>query len=91
MSLDLKYSYLWKGLSWYIFTITNDGTTKAIVARLVNINKLEIVTDHINLINTEIDIYKSITKEEIRDIAKKYLNPNQRVQLEYLPKEENKK
>jgi len=45
----------------------------------------------INLINTEIEIYKSITKEEIRNIAKKYLNPNQRVQLEYLPKEENKK
>ena len=45
----------------------------------------------INLINTEIEIYKSITKEEIRAIAKKYLNPNQRVQLEYLPKEENKK
>jgi len=45
----------------------------------------------INLINTEIEIYKSITKEENRAIAKKYLNPNQRVQLEYLPKEEKKK
>ena len=44
-----------------------------------------------NLINTEIDIYKSITREEIRDIAKKYLNPNQRVLLEYLPKEEKNK
>lgn len=40
----------------------------------------------INLINTEIDIYKSISREEIRTVAKKYLNPNQRVQLEYLPK-----
>jgi len=46
----------------------------------------------INLINNEIEIYKSITREEIRDIAKKYLNPNQRALLEYLPKkEENKK
>jgi zinc protease len=38
-----------------------------------------------NLINTEIDIYRSITREEIRDAAKKYLNPNQRLILEYLP------
>ncbi|MHC9089014.1 insulinase family protein [Tenacibaculum mesophilum] len=38
-----------------------------------------------NLINTEIDIYRSITREEIRDIAKKYLNTNQRLVMEYLP------
>jgi predicted Zn-dependent peptidase len=38
-----------------------------------------------NLINTEIYIYRSITREEIRDAAKKYLNPNQRLILEYLP------
>lgn len=39
-----------------------------------------------NLINTEIDIYRSITREEIRETAKKYLNTNQRLVLEYLPK-----
>lgn len=39
----------------------------------------------INLINTEIDIYRSITREEIRDVAKKYLNPNQRLLLDYIP------
>ncbi len=38
-----------------------------------------------NLINEEIDIYRSITREEILEVAKKYLNPNQRVVLEYLP------
>ena len=38
-----------------------------------------------NLINTEIDIYRSITREEIRGVVKKYLNPNQRLILEYLP------
>ncbi|MDO6674070.1 pitrilysin family protein [Tenacibaculum sp. 1_MG-2023] len=38
-----------------------------------------------NLINTEIDIYRSITREEIRDVAKKYLNTNQRLVMEYLP------
>ena len=39
------------------------------------------------LINTEIDIYNSITAEEIKAVANKYLNPNQRVELEYLPTE----
>ncbi|WP_282071236.1 M16 family metallopeptidase [Polaribacter atrinae] len=39
-----------------------------------------------NLINTEIEIYRSITREDIKEVAKKYLNPNQRVTLEYLPK-----
>lgn len=47
----------------------------------------------VNLINTEIEIFRSITREEIRDIAKKYLNPNQRLILDYVPakdKAENK-
>ncbi len=39
----------------------------------------------INLINTEIEIYRSITREEIRDVAKKYLNSNQRMILDYIP------
>lgn len=39
----------------------------------------------INLINTEIDIYRSITREEIRDVARKYLNTNQRLILDYIP------
>jgi zinc protease len=39
----------------------------------------------VNLINTEIEMYHSITREEIRDIAKKYLNPNQRLILDYVP------
>ncbi|MGM5469050.1 M16 family metallopeptidase [Flavobacteriaceae bacterium LMO-SS05] len=39
-----------------------------------------------NLINNEIDIYRSISREEIQAVAKKYLNPNQRVVLDYLPK-----
>ena len=43
--------------------------------------------DDINLINSEIEIYRSITRQEIQDVVKKYLNPNQRVELEYLPKE----
>jgi len=38
-----------------------------------------------DLINKEIDIYRSITREDIQAVAKKYLNPNQRLVLEYLP------
>lgn len=42
----------------------------------------------INLINNELDIYTSITREEMREVARKYLNKNQRVELEYLPKKD---
>ena len=45
--------------------------------------------DNINLINNEIDIYRSITREEMRDVAKKYLNSDQRLILEYLPKKDD--
>ena len=43
--------------------------------------------DDTNLINNEIDIYQTITREEITAVANKYLKPNQRVELEYLPQE----
>ncbi len=39
-----------------------------------------------NLINKELELYKSITREEIRKVAQSYLNPNQRLELHYLPK-----
>ena len=39
----------------------------------------------VNLINEQINIYRSITREEIQAVAKKYLNSNQRVDIEYLP------
>lgn len=42
----------------------------------------------VNLINNEIEIYRSITREEMREVANKYLNPNQRAILEYLPKKD---
>ena len=38
-----------------------------------------------NLINKELDLYKSISREEIRKVAQKYLNTNQRLELHYLP------
>ena len=44
--------------------------------------------DNVNLINEQIDIYRSITREEIQSVAQKYLSPNQRVEIEYLPGDE---
>ena len=39
-----------------------------------------------NLIHEEINIYRSITREDLRNAAKKYLNSNQRAIINYLPK-----
>lgn len=39
----------------------------------------------IHLINKEIEIYRSITREEIRTVAQKYLQPNARLVLDYMP------
>lgn len=38
-----------------------------------------------NYLNTELDLIKSITRQDIQDVAKKYLNKDQRVVLYYLP------
>lgn len=43
-----------------------------------------------NLINTEIDRYLKVTKEDIQRVAKKYFTKENRVVLYYLPKEEAK-
>lgn len=37
-----------------------------------------------NLINKEIEIYRSITREDIQRVARKYLNKNQRLEMDYL-------
>ena len=43
-----------------------------------------------NLINTRINNFLNVTPQEIMDAAKKYLNPENRVVLYYLPKPESK-
>ncbi len=50
-----------------------------------NLASFYLLYGDVNLINTEIEMYNSITREEIREIAKKYLNPNQRLLLDYIP------
>jgi len=53
-----------------------------------NLAKYYMLYGDVNLINSEIDLYHSITREEIREVAKKYLNPNQRLILDYIPSTE---
>jgi len=40
-----------------------------------------------NLINDEINIYRSITREDIKRVANDYLNKNSRIEMDYLKKE----
>jgi zinc protease len=42
-----------------------------------------------NLINTEIEKYLAVTKEDIQKAAKKYLTKDNRVVLYYLPESQN--
>ena len=65
--------------------VNSNASVEGIAGSLANYHVLYGDT---NLINTEIEIYRSITREEIREVAKKYLNKNQRLVLEYLPKKD---
>jgi zinc protease len=56
-----------------------------------NLASFYLLYGDVNLINTEIEMYRSITREEIRTVAKKYLNPNQRLILNYIPTKEKAK
>jgi predicted Zn-dependent peptidase len=53
-----------------------------------NLAKFYLLYGDVNLINDEIKLFHSITREEIREVAKKYLNPNQRLILDYVPSAE---
>jgi len=53
-----------------------------------NLAKYYMLYGDVHLINSEIELYHSITREEIREVAKKYLNPNQRLILDYVPSTE---
>ncbi|AVR44502.1 peptidase M16 [Christiangramia fulva] len=48
-----------------------------------------VLYDNTNLINKEIEIYRSITPEDIKRVANEYLNKNQRAEIYYLPKSED--
>ena len=43
-----------------------------------------------NRVNEVLDLYRKVTREDIRRVAQKYLNPNQRLDLDYLPQTNEK-
>lgn len=51
-----------------------------------NIANYEMYFGDANLINTEIERYLKVTREDIRRVAKKYLSKSNRVTLYYMPK-----
>tara|TARA_A100001015_G_scaffold318860_1_gene440020 strand:- start:1404 stop:2717 length:1314 start_codon:yes stop_codon:yes gene_type:complete len=63
----------------------NSNSTMAGIAN--SLARYYTLYDDTNLINTEIEIYKSIQKDDIMRVAKSYLNKNQRIYIDYLPKE----
>ena len=65
--------------------VNNNATVEGIAENLATFHLLY---GDVNLINTDIDTYRSITREEIRAVAKKYLNPDQRLHLDYVPSKE---
>jgi predicted Zn-dependent peptidase len=62
--------------------VNSNASIQGIAASLATNN---VLMGDTNLINKEIDIYRGITREDIRAAAKKYLNPNQRVIINYVP------
>ena len=68
--------------------VSSISNVQGIASRLATFHVLHGDT---NLINTEIDIFRSITREDIKEVANKYLNKNQRLELEYLPESEKNK
>jgi len=63
--------------------VQSNSSVTGIAKSLANYYQLY---NNTNLINTEIAIYKSITREEIKKVASKYLKLDQRVLLNYIPK-----
>lgn len=61
--------------------VTANSRIEGIASSLATYNMLY---GNTNQINEELDIYRSITKEDIKRVANKYLNPNQRVEIKYL-------
>ncbi|MDH7446076.1 M16 family metallopeptidase [Aquimarina sp. 2201CG14-23] len=64
--------------------VNSNSSVSGIANSLARYNMLY---NNTNLINKEIEIYRSITREEIKEVAEKHLKPNQRLVIDYLPKE----
>jgi predicted Zn-dependent peptidase len=63
--------------------VTGNSTMAGIAENLANYH---VYYGDANLINTEIDRYMSVTREDMKRVANKYLKKENRVVLYYLPK-----
>ena len=63
--------------------VNSNSSVAGIASSLATYQMLYGDTD---LINKEIEIYRSVTREDIQRVANMYLNNNQRLVLKYLPK-----
>lgn len=61
--------------------VNANNNVEGIAASLATFNMLKGGTSRIN---DELKMYQSITREDIKRVANKYLNPNQRVEIKYL-------
>lgn len=64
--------------------MVNSNTT--IARRAMNLANYHLLYGDANLINTEIDRYMAVTREDILEAAQNYLHPGNRVVLYYMPK-----
>lgn len=67
--------------------VNNNATVEGIAENLAT---YYLLYGDVNLINTDIKNYLSITREDIRTAAKTFLNSNQRLLLDYVPSKEQK-
>lgn len=61
--------------------VSSNSRVEGIAASLARYNMLMGDT---SMINKELDVYRSITREDIKRVANQYLMPNQRLELDYL-------
>ena len=67
--------------------VNNNATVEGIAENLAS---YYLLYGDVNLINSDMDFYRSITREDIRTAAKTYLNSNQRLLLDYIPAKDKK-
>ena len=61
------------------------STNASMISRAQNLATYHMFHKDANLINTEIDKYLAVTREDIQRVAKEYFSKNNRVSLFYLP------